>query len=168
MSQQITDTQTRASAFDTIARADQAIRQLRVAGFADDQLAIVCPEKFKSHFLPEATHSETPSITAPEALATGGMLGATLGGLALGAAVLTGVGGLATAGVLIGGGAIAGGFSNLIVAKGYEVEADDEYKRAVQHGQIVIGVEVPNEDGVEQLAKAERILKESGGQPFGE
>ncbi len=161
---QTSDTQTRAAAFDTVAEADQAIRRLRAAGFSEDQLAVICPAKFKDHFRPEAPRSETPAAGAGEAVATGGAIGATLGGLVLVATVITGgVGGLAAAGVLIGGGAIAGGFSNLIAAKGYEHEADDSYQRAVERGQIVVGVEVRNEDGANQLAEAQRILEAAGG-----
>ena len=159
MSQQISDAQTCAGAFDTIAEADRAIRQLLAAGFSKDQLAVVCPAKFKDHFLPAVPQSDAPAVEAGEALATGGAVGATLGGLVLAATVLTGgVGGLAAAGVLIGGGAIAGGYSNLIISKGYELEADDSYKRAVERGQIVVGVEVRDEDGGARLAEAHRIL----------
>ena len=90
-------------------------------------------------------------------------MGATLGGLALAATVITGgVAGVMTAVVLIGGGAFAGGFSNLIVSKGYEQEADDHYKQAIERGQIVVGVEVHGEDHIGQLAEAQRILNEAG------
>ena len=68
--------------------------------------------------------------------------------------------------VLIGGGAIAGGFSNLIVSKGYEQEADDYYKQAIERGQIVVGVDVQSEDGAGQLAEAQRILDEAGATIF--
>ena len=66
------------------------------------------------------------------------------------------------AAVLIGGGAIAGGFSSLIVSKGYEQEADDHYKEAIEQGHIVVGVEVHGEDGAGRLAEAQRILDEAG------
>ena len=67
-----------------------------------------------------------------------------------------------TAGVYIGGGAIAGGFSDLLVSKGYEQEADDHYKLAIARGQIVVGVELQGEDNTSQLAEAQRILDEAG------
>jgi hypothetical protein len=93
----------------------------------------------------------------------GGAMGATLGGLALAATVITGgVAGVMTAVVLIGGGALAGGFSNLIVSKGYEQEADDYYKLAIERGQIVVGVEVQGQDLTGQRAEAQRILNEAG------
>lgn len=163
MTQQLNPTQTRAGAFDTVAEADRATRQLLAAGFAKDQLAVICPAKFKDHFRPEASQVQAPTADAGGAIAMGGAVGATLGGLVLAATVVTGgAAGVMAAGLLVGGGAIAGGFSNLVVSKGYEQEADDHYKQAIEHGQIVVGVEVHGEDGAGRLAEAQRILDEAG------
>ena len=163
MTQQVNAAQIRAGAFDTIAQADLTIRHLLAAGFSKDQLAVICPTKFKDHFLPAAPRTEAPSVDPGGAIAVGGAVGATLGGLALAATVLTGgVAGVLTAGVLIGGGAIAGGFGNLVVSKGYEHEMDDYCKQAIERGQIVVGVVVQSEDGAGQLAEAQRILEEAG------
>jgi hypothetical protein len=163
MSQKLIAAQTRAGAFDSVAKADQAIRRLLAAGISKEQLAVICPAKFKDHFLTEAPQTEVPTGSAAEALAVGGALGATLGGLALAATVITGgAAGVMTAVVLIGGGAFAGGFSDLIVSKGYEQEADDCYKQAIADGLIIVGVEVPGEEGAAKLAEAQRILDEAG------
>jgi hypothetical protein len=167
MTQPVIAGQTRAGAFDTVAQADRAIRRLLAAGFSKDQLAVICPAKFKDHFLPAAPQAEAPNADPASAIAMGGALGATLGGLALAATVFTGgVAGVMAAGVLIGGGAIAGGFSNLIVSNGYEQEADDHCKQAIERGQIVVGVEVLGEDGAGRLAEAQRILDDAGAKPF--
>jgi hypothetical protein len=163
MTQQVIATQTHAGAFDTVAQADRAIRRLLAAGFSKDQLAVICPAKFKDHFRIEVPQADTPSADTAATLATGGAIGATLGGLALAATVITGGLGAVAAAVFIGGGAIAGGFSNLIVSKGYEQEADDHYKEAIARGQIVVGVEVHGEDGAGRLAEVQRILAEAGG-----
>ena len=154
--------QTCAAAFDTVAQAENAIRRLHAAGFSDDQLAVVCPAQFEEHF--RATVPVSGTVDAGHAMAAGGAIGAALGGIALAATVLTGgIGGLAAASVLIGGGAMAGGFGNLIASKGYESEAEDASKRAIERGQIVVGVEVRHEDGGLQFAEAQRILGEAGG-----
>jgi hypothetical protein len=167
MTQQVIAAQTCVAAFDTVAQADRAIRRLLAAGLSKDQLAVICPAKFKDHFRPEVPQAEAPTADAGGAIAMGGALGATLGGLALAATVITGgVAGVMAAGVLIGGGAIAGGFGNLIVAKGYEQEADDYYKQAIERGQIVVGVEVHGDDGAGQLAEARRILDAAGAKPL--
>jgi hypothetical protein len=163
MTQQLIATQTQMGYFDTIAAADRAIRRLLAAGFSKDQLAVVCPAKFKDHFLPDAPLAEVPAADAPGVIAVGSAMGATLGGLALAATVLTGgAAGAVAAAVFVGGGVLAGGFGNLIVSKGYEQEADDHYKRAIQRGQIVVGVELQGEDHAGQLAEAQRNLDEAG------
>ena len=129
MTQQLITTQTRAGTFDTVAQADRAIRNLLAAGFSKEQLAVICPAKFKDHFLPDAPQAAAPTADAAGTLAVGGAMGATLGGLALAATVITGgVGGAVAAAAYIGGGAFAGAFSNLIVSKGYEQESDDHYR----------------------------------------
>lgn len=163
MTQQLIAAQTRAGAFDTVRQADRAIRRLLAAGFSKDQLAVICPEKFQDHFLAEAPQAEAPAADGAGAIAMGGAMGATLGGLALAATALTGgVAGVMAGAVLIGGGALAGGFSSLIVSKGYEQEADDSYKQAIERGQIVVGVEVHGEVSDGRLAEAQRILHEAG------
>lgn len=164
MTQQFSASQTRAGFFDTIEQADLAIRQLLAAGFSKDQLAVICPAKFKDHFITEAPQAEAPAAGTQGSMAMGGAMGATLGGLALAATVLTGgAAGVMTAAVLLGGGAFAGAFSNLIIANGYEEEVDDHYKHAIERGQIVVGVLVhdEDEDSTGQLAKALRILDEA-------
>jgi hypothetical protein len=124
---------------------------------------VICPAKFKDHFRPEVSQAEAPTANSGGAMAMGGALGATLGGLALAATVITGGAvGVVAAVVLIGGGAFAGSFSNLIVSKGYDAEEDDYYKQAIERGQIVVGVEVHGDDNAEQVEEAQRILDEAG------
>ena len=167
MTQQLITSQTRTGAFDTVAQADQAIRRLLATGYSKAQLAVICPAKFKDHFHPAAPQAEAPAADAGGAIAMGGAVGATLGGLVLAATVITGgAAGMIAAGVLIGGGAIAGGFSNLIASNGYEQEMDDHVKQAIERDQIVVGVEVHGEDGAGQLAQAQLILHEAGAKPL--
>lgn len=168
MTQLLIATQTRTGAFDTMDQADFAIRRLLAAGFSKDQLAVICPARYQDHFLPDAPQVEVPAADAAGIIAVGGAMGATLGGLALAATVLTGgAAGAVAAAVFIGGGAFAGGLSNLIVSKGYEQEVDDHYKRAIQRGQIVVGVELKGEDQTDRLAEAQRILDEAGATALG-
>jgi hypothetical protein len=162
MPQRINATRINAGAFETIPAADQAIRRLLAAGFTTDQLLVICPTKFQDHYLRTVPQAETPAAEPEDVILTGGVVGATLGGIALVATALTGGGALVAAAVLIGGGAIAGGFGNLIVSKGYEQEVDDYSKQAVERGQIVVGVEIRGEDGAGRLADAQRILDEAG------
>jgi hypothetical protein len=72
MTQQLIATHTRAGAFDTVAQADQAVRGLLATRFSKDQLLVICPAKFKDHFLPEAPQVEAPTADAGSAIAVGG------------------------------------------------------------------------------------------------
>jgi hypothetical protein len=153
--------ETRAGAFDTVPKADQAVRRLLAAGFTQDQLTVVCPAEFKDQCLC-APGAEPPRVSGGEAMAKGAVAGVALGGLALGAAVLTGGLSVPAAALLIGGSAFAGGFSNLIVNKGYEVEAHPYCQQAIQAGRIVVGVDVRGDDSADRLAQAQHILTEAG------
>jgi hypothetical protein len=147
-----------------VAQADQAVRNLRAAGFTHDQLVVLCPDKFKDQLSPDIPRAEHPGDNAKQGIVAGGVLGATLGGLAL-AAVAIGTGGVAwlpAATVLIGGGAIAGGFSGLIMADGYGKGLGEYYEQAIQLGNIVVGVHIEGEDSTARLEDAARILAESG------
>jgi hypothetical protein len=94
----------------------------------------------------------------------GGAVGAALGGIALSAAaVATGGAGLLTAvPMLVGGGAIVGGFGNLIVCEGYGDGVAEYYEEAIHQGKIVVGVEDERPDSDARLAEAARILVADG------
>lgn len=152
----------RGATFDTVAKAEQAIRRLRAAGFSEDELLAACPSKFKDECLCATPNSETVGISAPAAMAKGAATGLALGGLALATTVLTGGLNVPAATLLLGGSAFAGGFGNLIVTKGHEVEAPDYVRQAIHAGRIVLGVEVRDKDPAGRLAEAQRILDEAG------
>jgi hypothetical protein len=162
MQQHLLPEDTLAEVFDTVAKADQAIHGLLAAGFTKDQITVVCPAKFKDQCLCATPDSKTPEGAA-ETIAKGGVAGAALGGLALAATVLTGGLSVPAAALLIGGSVFAGGFSNLIVSKGYEVEAHDSIKQAIQDGLIVVGVDVLGNNSAGRLTVAQRILDNAGG-----
>jgi hypothetical protein len=80
-------------------------------------------------------------------------------------AVAIGTGGVAllpAAGLLVGGGAIAGGFSGLIMADGYSRGVGEYYEQAIQLGKIVVGVQIEGGGSEARLEQAARILAESG------
>jgi hypothetical protein len=83
MTQQVTAMQTCAGAIDTVAQADRAIRQLLAFGLSKDQLAAICPVKFKDPFRPEVAQAEAATADPGVAIAIGATL-ATLGGSGFG------------------------------------------------------------------------------------
>lgn len=155
--------ETRARAFDTVAGADRAVRQLLAAGFTREEITVVAPADVREQCRAAAPNAEDPTVPEGETIAKGAVTGAALGGLILVATVLSGGLTVPAAALLIGGSAIAGGFSNLIVNKGYEVEASDFCKHALQNGKVVVGVDVRGDASANRLAEAQRILDEAGG-----
>ncbi len=164
MHQENVDQAIRAGFFGSVAAADAAVRNLMAAGFTKEELAVICPEKFKDQFTTNVPQAEEPGTSATEGMAAGGVFGATIGGLALIAAAI-GTGGLAllpAAAVLVGGGAIAGTFSGLVLADGYSKGVGEYYEQALQLGKIVVGVDIEGPDTQARLDQASHILAESG------
>jgi hypothetical protein len=165
MSTTMTEQPFRVRFFDNVQQADDAIRRLLDAGFTKNELAVICPEHFQDRLLTDVPRAEQPGSHAAAAIMEGGAAGAVLGGIALGVVALAsgGVALIPAAGVLIGGGALAGGFSGLILREGYGEEIGQYYEEAIRLDKIVVGVEVEGEDSALRLAEAERIMTEAGG-----
>jgi hypothetical protein len=164
MVQNTTNRPVRVGFFTTVEQADRAVRNLLAAGFSKEQIAVICPEKFKGQFHPNVPQATPPGGHAEEAIVGGAAAGAALGGIALVATTIAtgGAGLLAAIPVLVGGGAIAGGFSSLIVSDGYGTGVGEYYEDAIHQGKIVVGVEVESADPEPRLDEAERILVEAG------
>jgi hypothetical protein len=162
MTQNINDIPNRVGFFATAAQADRAVRDLLAAGFTEKQLAVICPEPCQDQF-PNLRHPDPPGSHGVKAAVEGGAVGAAVGGIALVAVMATGDAGLWTAiPVLIGGGALAGGFGGLIAREGYGEGVAEYYEEAVHQGKIVVGVEDEGPDNAARLAEAERILAAAG------
>jgi len=143
--------------------AEQAVRDLLAAGFDEKELAIIWPTKNNHHTSPEIPEAQLPGSHGTEALAEGGAIGAVIGGIALAAtAIISGGALLPAIPVVVGGGAIAGGFSNLILSDGYGKGVGEHYLNALHQGKIVVGVEVEGTHSDERLSQAEHILADAG------
>jgi hypothetical protein len=160
MPQRISDDPIRVGYFNSVPEADEAVKSLLAAGFSKDQLGVICPDKFKEHFAAEAPLSQRPGSHAAADLAEGAGIGAAIGGIALVAAALAtgGVGLLPAIPVLIGGGALAGGFSSYFLADGYGRGVGEFYEEAVHLGKIVVGIDLKGIDDPARIVLAERIL----------
>jgi hypothetical protein len=164
MSQEFNELSIRVGFFSSAAAAEQAIRSLRGAGFTDNEIAVICPEGFAGQIAQAVPKAKEAGTNAAQSVVAGGAVGAVLGGLGLLAATAVGVAGAAIAlPVLVGGGAIAGGFSGLILADGYDKGVGDYYDYAIANQKIAVGVEIHGKLQAQRLAEAERILKTAGG-----
>ena len=165
MTQQLSESQIHACAFDSIEDADRAIRGLLAAGFSKDELLVICPTKFLDHFRSTLPQAESPDDPPEGSIMAGAFVGATLGGVALAATVLTGGAAALTGVVLIGGGALAGAIANLIVEKGYEHEIDPYSQVALEQGRIVVGFNCGDEECSTRVGNVAGILESAGGKP---
>ena len=168
MNQQVADKPFRVGIFGTVAQADRAVRLLLAAGFTKDQLAVICSDEYKEQFFRDLPTPEPAGAHTTKAMVAGGVIGATVGGLALAAsALVTGGASLLIAGpALVGGAAIAGTFTGAMATRGFEKEIADYYDQAVQRGKILVAAEVHGEGSAARLAEAERALAEAGAEPI--
>jgi Heat induced stress protein YflT domain len=163
-----TDRPVRVGVYSTVQQADRAVKDLLAAGFTTDQISVVCSDRHKEKLFGEMAHPVHTARQTAGAIATGGAVGATLGGLALAAtAIATGGASLLAAGtVLVGGGALAGSFTGAMMTRGFEKEIADYYDAEVRVGKILVAVEVEGEGNQARLAQAERILAAAGAEPI--
>lgn len=153
----------RVGIFGTVSGADRAVHDLMAARFSEKEISVLCSAKYKERFFPDLPTATAPGAP-PGAIAAGGAIGATIGGLALATtALLTGGATLLAAGaVLLGGGALAGGFTGAMVSLGYDPAIAEQYDRALREGKVVVAVEVHGEHSDARLAEAEHLLDEAG------
>ncbi len=152
--------------FENSTKADIAIKRLLAGGFSKDEVGVLCA----SHCpvaKPDVSAAKQPEHR-PEsatALATGGAVGAALGGLALAASALVtgGASLLAGGAVLIGGGALAGTFTGAMATVGFDDKTASHVDDALNAGQILVTVTLPGANPSDQRLKtAERILRDNG------
>ncbi len=156
----------RAAVFATLPRAQTAVDHLRSAGFRDDEITVICSDETKEQHFRELEHQQPAGANTPAAATVGGMVGATLFGLAtVGAGIATGGIPLIVAGgwgVLTGG--VLGGFVGAMLTRGIEKEAANFYDQAVVRGMILVAVETATSEA-HRLQEAERIFELSGAEP---
>src|SRR5262245_56677608 len=128
-----TDAPVRAAVFATLQQAEAAVNGLLAAGFATNEITVVCSDKTMERNFRAFEHQKPAGANTPVAATVGGAIGATLFGLtAVAATAATGGVPLAIAGgwaVMTGG--VAGGFLGAMMTRGVEKEAANYYDQAV-------------------------------------
>jgi hypothetical protein len=104
------------------------------------------------------------SQKSAEGAATGGVIGAVLGGLSLVAGLVTtaGIGVLAAGALGAGLGGVVGGLVGAMSSRGVEKEYAHFYDQSVSKGKILVAVE--SHDSA-RLARAETIIAQNGSEP---
>ncbi len=150
---------------DTREQAQRIVEALRAAGFADNDISALFPDKTSTRDFAVEQHTKAPEGAAVGASA-GGVAGGAIGLLAgLGAIVIPGLGALVAAGPIIAllsgaaAGAAVGGLTGALVGMGIpEVEAKI-YEGKVREGNILLAVHT--EDDARRRA-AKDVLEASG------
>ena len=162
------DRPVRVGVFATTQQATRAINDLLSAGFAKEEISVICSDKRREEFFKDFPNPPLPTDHLAEAVATGGAVGAIIGGLVAVAAATTGGLGLIAAGPIVlglGGGAAAGGFIGAMTTRGVTKEMADFYDQAVSRGKILVAIE-DERDNTERLRTAERIFANAGAEPL--
>lgn len=143
-------------------RAETIVDQLKAAGFSDNDLSVLFPDKQGTRDFAHEHNTKAPE-GAVAGVSAGGALGGTLGLLAgIGALAIPGLGPFIAAGPLVAAlsgaavGAAAGGLTGALIGMGIpELEAK-RYEGKVKGGNLLVAVHT--EDAAEQKT-AERIFK---------
>ncbi len=130
----------------TQSQAEAIVDQLKVAGFANDDISALFPDKGTSKDFAHEKHTK-----APEGAATGGAVGLGVGGVlgllaGLGSLVIPGVGPFIAAGPIMGAlsgaavGGATGGIIGALVGLGIPEYEAKRYEGKVRDGNILISV----------------------------
>jgi hypothetical protein len=147
---------------------DQAVgiaNQLKAAGFSENDISVLFPDKTGTRDFAHEQHTK-----APEGAATGAGTGAVLGGalgwmVGIGALAIPGLGPFIAAGPVmaalagLGAGAAAGGVTGAFVGMGIpELEAK-QYEGKIRGGNILMSVHAVDGD---EVSRAKEVFKNGG------
>jgi hypothetical protein len=150
---------------DTEAQADTIVSKLRTAGFSDNDISVLFPDKGSTRDFAHKKETKMPE-GATVGASTGGVLGGTIGLLVgIGALAIPGPGPFIAAGpimaALSGGaiGALGGGLTGALVGLGIPEYEAKRYEGKVKEGGILLSV---HSDGNDETKQAKDIFQESG------
>lgn len=154
--------------FERYDAADAAVEALLAAGFARESISVICPTCSAEQF-PAVEHERPAGARTPAAIATGGAIGGTLGGLTAAAGIVASGGtALLIAGPLLAAtavGGMVGAFIGAMSTRGFEHEIADFYDQALRKGQILVAVDTQHVPAGPDGSVAERVLVQAGAKP---
>jgi hypothetical protein len=150
---------------DTETQADAIVGKLRSAGFSDNDISVLFPDKGSTRDFAHKKETKMPE-GATVGASTGGVVGGTIGLLAgIGALAIPGLGPFIAAGPImaaLSGGAIGvgvGGLTGALVGLGIPEYEAKRYEGKVKEGGILISVHSESND---ETSRAKVIFKEEG------
>jgi hypothetical protein len=150
---------------DTEAQADAVVAKLRSAGFSENDISVLFPDKGSTRDFAHKKATKMPE-GATVGASTGGVVGGTIGLLAgIGALAIPGLGPFIAAGPImaaLSGGALGagvGGLTGALVGLGIPEYEAKRYEGKVKEGGILISVHSESND---ETNRAKNIFKEEG------
>src|SRR6266853_3450948 len=126
------------------AQAITIVERLRAAGFPDNDISVLCPDKAGTRDFAHEQHTKAPEGAATGA-GTGGVLGGALGWMVgIGALAIPGLGPFIAAGPIMAAlsgaavGAAAGGLAGALVGLGIPEYEAKRYEGKIKEGNILI------------------------------
>jgi hypothetical protein len=151
--------------FDSRESTSLCISSLMNAGFKNQNISVLAPDKDTTRELATEKNTKAPEGAATGA-ATGGIIGGVFGLLAgIGSIAIPGAGPFIAAGPIMGAlsglgvGAAAGGIVGALVGMGIPEYEAKRYEGRVSDGGILLSVHC---DSSEQVSKAKDMLERSG------
>jgi hypothetical protein len=150
---------------DTEGQAEAIVGELRKAGFSDDDISVLFPDKGSTRDFAHKKETKMPE-GATVGASTGGAIGGTIGLLAgIGALAIPGLGPFIAAGPImaaLSGGAIGagvGGLTGALIGLGMPEYEAKRYEGKVKEGGILISVHSESND---ETSRAKDIFKAEG------
>ena len=150
---------------DTEGRAESIVDSLKAAGFSNNDISVLFPDKSGTR---DFAHEQ--NTKAPEGASTGAGVGGALGGglgwlVGIGALAIPGVGPFIAAGPImaalagLGVGAAVGGLTGALVGMGIPEYEAKQYEGKIKDGNILISVHSENSD---ETDRAKDIFERAG------
>jgi hypothetical protein len=150
---------------ETRGQAENIVDELKNAGFANDQISVLMPDKRETQEFAQEKHTKAPKGAATGAV-TGGVVGGVLGWLAgIGSLTIPGLGPFIAAGPLaaaiagLGAGAAVGGVAGALIGLGIPEDEAKEYEKKIKQGNVLVSA---HSTDPEQCERAEEIFERLG------
>src|SRR5881409_3620498 len=149
----------------TEAQAITIVERLRAAGFANNDISVLCPDKAGTRDFAHEQHTKAPEGAATGA-GTGGVLGGALGWLVgIGAIAIPGLGPFIAAGPIMAAlsgaaaGAALGGITGALIGLGIPEYEAKRYEGKLQEGKVLISVHTDNKT---ERNRAKTLFEQAG------
>src|ERR1700756_3825551 len=150
---------------DTEDQAEAIVERLKSAGFSDNDISVLFPDKGSTRDFAHKKETKMPEAATVGA-STGGVVGGTLGLLAgIGALAIPGLGPFIAAGPImaalagVGVGGAGGGVTGALIGMGIPEFEAKRYEGRLQKGGILVSVHC---DTSEEIKRGKEILERTG------